>query len=403
MLISFKTRFAGLAAALAMTAAHSQQLDAQQLMLLQQLLQQQRAPGQPAAQPTSLAAQQQRLTESDLSTRLSAWPAVAGPFAMERFRDGFSVNGQRVLDPEGRIFQYALDGTTGDITYAIESGPQQYLIKLMRQGVGQPVVIGSAFKQGGQWTVESVTGVRANGSRPTLSGRGFIVARDNALFRYEAGRGLSSSALPETHTLAAVQNGDISATGWVLLEKRMDTKAQEGGAMANTSLGQLFGAVKALGAAVGVNKSDSDYALFELASNKLVPIGISLGEKQAQILSQCRRQNAFVNICDQMDSVESIWSQGGTPNRSHYFWRVSWFRTPVGPVAVVMQDGIRKIEAIDLAGDRQVVVFERALGIGDWTTKQHPDGRVEVRAKLGFETASKEDVASLFADVMSAR
>jgi len=128
-----------------------------------------------------------------------------------------------------------------------------------------------------------------------------------------------------------------------------------------------------------VTKSDSDYALFELATSKLRPVGISLGEKEAQILSQCHRKNNFVNICDRMESVESVWSQSGTPNRGHYFWRVSWYRTPTGPMAVVMQDGIGKIEAIDLTSDRQLVVFERALGIGDWSAKQTPDGRVQVR------------------------
>lgn len=296
--------------------------------LLKLLLQaQQQNGGAALQQPYAQQAQPPaapRISEAALAQQMAAWPAQPGPFVMERFRDGFSVNGQRVLDPEGRIGQYALDGATGDISYTIEVAPNQFQIKLMRQG-GQPLVIGTASRLGGQWQVETVTGVRVAGSRMTLSGRGLIVARDNALFRYEAGRGLLSSALPETHTMAALQNGDIGATGWVLLEKRQDTKAQEGGALANTSLGALFGAVKALGAAVGVNKSDSDYALFELQTGKLLPVGISLDEKQAQVLSQCHRRNAVVNICDRMDSVESIWAQGGGANRGHYFWRISWY------------------------------------------------------------------------------
>lgn len=408
MISKFKPALLSLVAGIAMSTAHSQGLDPQQQQLLQQLLlMQQRAStqlnAQPGLNPQQLQQQQPRLSEADLASRISAWPAVQGPFSMDRFRDGFAVNGQRVLDPEGRIIQYSLDGASGDIAYSIEMGPNQYQIKLTRQGVTQPVVIASASKQGGQWIVETVTGVRVSGARLTLSGRGFIVARDNALFRYDAGRGLSSSALPETHTLAAMQNGDIAATGWVLLEKRQDTKAQEDGVLANTSLGGLFSAVKALGAAAGVTKSDSDYALFELATSKLRPVGISLGEKEAQILSQCHRKNNFVNICDRMESVESVWSQSGTPNRGHYFWRVSWYRTPTGPMAVVMQDGIGKIEAIDLTSDRQLVVFERALGIGDWSAKQTPDGRVQVKAKLGFETAIRDDVAQLFNEVVSAR
>lgn len=68
-----------------------------------------------------------------------------------------------------------------------------------------------------------------------------------------------------------------------------------------------------------------------------------------------------------------------------------------------MQDGIGKIEAIDLATDRRAVVFERALGIGDGSAKQSPDGKVQSKANLGFEIAVREDVAFLFSESASAR
>lgn len=394
----------GLALATPLAGAVAQNMPPEALQRLQLLMQQRGLAPQAAAQPApNLVAQQPRISEAELASLVAAWPEAQGPFAIERFRDGFGVNGRRVLDPEGRIFQYALDSASGDIAYAIESGANQYVVKLMRHGDNPPLVIASASKQGGQWLVETVTGVRVIGSRLTLSGRGFIVARDNALFRYDAGRGLISSALPETHTLAAAQNGDIAATGWVMLEKRQDTKAQEGGALGNSSLGQLFGAVKAFGAAVGVNKSDSDYALYELGTGKLLPIGISLGEKQSHILSQCHRRSAVINQCDRMDSIESVWAQDGSPNRGHYFWRASWYRTAVGPVAVVMEDNIGKIQAINLTTEQRSVVFERTLGIGDWSARQMPDGRVEVKAKLGFETAVQPDALQLFNQAVSAR
>jgi hypothetical protein len=374
--------------------AQAQQIDAEQFrqLLLQRLLGQTALP----VAETPQRAAQPLISEAEMARRLEGWPLVAGTFAVERFRDGFAIAGERVLDPEGRIVQYAVDSGTGDAAYLMEGMPGQFVVKLMRYRAGQPMTIANATRQSGQWSVETVTGVRINGSRLTLNSRGFVVARDNALFRYMPGVGLRSHGLPETHTLAAHQNGDIGATGWLLLEKRQDTKEREGGVLSQGSLGELFGAVKSLGAALGVSKSDSDYALYHLETGKTVPLGISLGDKTTSVLSQCQQRNRWVAQCDRLDTVESLYGQDGYANRSHYYWRVSWFNTPRGAVAVVMQDGITKIDAIELSSDRRVSVFQRSLGIGDWSTSQQADGRVQVKAKLGFEAAQQNDVASLF-------
>lgn len=384
---------AGLLAAAA--ASQAQQLDPEQL---RQLLTQRAGMFAPlqqvAAAPARPAVPQ--VSEAALAQQLAAWPAANGPFAVEHFRDGFSIEGQRVLDPEGRIAQYAVDNATGDAAYLMEGAPGQYAIKLMRHRSGAPVTIASASRQMGVWSVETITGVRVNGSRLNLNPRGFLVARDNALFRYVAGTGLRSFGLPETHTLAAHQNGNVGTTGWLLLEKRRDTKEREGGLLSQGSLGQLVGAFKDLGTVLGVSKSDSDFALYQLETGKTIPLGISLSEKQTNVLSQCQQRNRWVALCDHLDTVDSLYGQDGYANRSHYFWRVSWFNTPRGAVAVVMEDGITKIDAIDLATDRRATLFQRALGIGNWSASQQPDGRVQVTAQLGFESARNEDVVRVF-------
>lgn len=378
---------------LAAATGHTQQFDADQMrQLLLQRLGQVAPPAAAAPQRVALP----QISEAALAQQLATWPVAKGTYAVERFRDGFAVDGERVLDPEGRIVQYAVDSATGDAAYLMEGLPGQFTIKLMRHHAGAPLVIANATRQSGQWAVETATGVRVNGSRLTLSARGFIVARDNALFRYQAGTGLRSHGLPETHTLAAHQNGDIGATGWLLLEKRQDTKEREGGILSQGPLGELFGTVKSLGAAFGVNKSDSDYALYHLDTRRTMPLGISLGDKKTNVLSQCQQKNRWVAKCDQLDTVESLYGQDGYPNRSHYYWRVSWFNTPRGAVAVVMEEGITRIDALELGSDRRVSVFQRSMGIGDWSAAQLPDGRVQVKAKLGFESAQQDDVASLF-------
>lgn len=365
---------------------------------VRQLLLQQMGTLAPAAQPAPALAQRNTpapVSEAAVGQQLAAWPQAQGTFVVNRFRDGFSINGERVLDPEGEIVQYAVDSQTGDAAYLMKAQPDQYLIKLMRHRGPAPLTIGGATRRAGQWTVETISGVRAAGNRLNLTPRGFIVARDNALFRYQAGSGQKAYGLPETHVLAAHQNGNVSGTGWLLLEKRVETKENEGGILAQGSLGALFGSIKKIGSIVGVNASDSDYALFNLDTNKLLPLTISLTDNNANFMSQCRARNYWVAECDRMDTVASLYGQDGYPNRLHYFWRVSWFNTQRGPVAVVMDHGSR-IDAIELNTERRVNLFERALGIGQWSATQHPDGRVQVKAQVGLDASVQEDVAGLF-------
>lgn len=375
-------------------SSHSQAPDPQQLqqMLMQQLGMLQQPQGAQAQQQQRPAA----LTEQALAQRLAGWPVAKGPFKIERFRDGFSIDNRRVLDPEGRIVQFAADSSTGDAAYMVETQPNNFLLKLMRHRAGAPVLLATATRQYGNWTVDTVTGVRVAGPRLNVNSRGFIVARDNALFRYLPGEGLQSFGLPETHTLAAHQNGNVGATGWLLLEKRAETKQEEGGGfLKSLGLGEVIDAAKQVVASVGLSSADSDFALYELETGKTVPLAISLADKQTNLLSQCRARNRWVQQCDRLDTIESLYAQDGSPNRMHYFWRLSWYKTEGGPVAVVMENNLQKIQALDLNSERRAVVFERTLGIAGWSSSQQPDGRVRVNAQLGFEAAVNEDVGQL--------
>jgi hypothetical protein len=393
------------ASACAFNTASAQQMDALQLlqMLQQRAIQEGRlAPSQraglpftPAAVATPAAPAAPQMTEAQLAQTLAAWPVQKGPFAVERFRDGFNIEGRRVLDPEGRIIKSSVDQNTGDAGYLVETAQDTFRIKLMRHKSGAPLTLATAYRQAGQWTVETVTGVRVSGARLNVSAKGFLLARENSVFKYVAGEGLQPYSLPEAFTMAPLQNGNVATTGWVLLEKRPETIQEEGGVLAKTELGSLFKAVKAVGAAAGLNKSDADYALFNLESNKSIPLGISFGEKQTGIMSQCRQRNMWVAQCDRYESVESAYQQDGSPNRAHYYWRVSWFNTPEGNVAVVMEDGITKVDAIQLETGKRASVFQRTLGIADWSCKQELDGRVSAKAALGFSQGVIDDVGAL--------
>ena len=342
------------------------------------------------------------VSEQSLGERIAGWTSTSGPVMVEGFRDGFSIGGKRVLDPEGPIYRYAVDSKTGNAAYLVQTQPQQFVLKLLHHASGEVVQLGTASRQAGGWSVQTVTGVKANGARLNVTPRGFIVSRDRALFRYTAGVGLKSFALPDTHTMAAHQNGSVHQTGWLLLEVDPESKKPSGGSsffgqvLAQSGLADVATAARRVGLAAGVGKADSDYVLYHYESGRTVPIGIELGDKQTTLLSECRRKNAALSLCDRAESVESLYSQDGSPNNSHYFWRVSWFDTNVGTVAVVMEDNVSKVDALNLDSGQRVNVFQRALGIASWSAKQQPDGKVQVRAQLGFESQLQGDVAGLF-------
>jgi len=391
----------GLCVGLAITTLSSQPIQAQTFSpreLIEMQLQQQRQRGvNPQsgyhALPKPAVAS---VTPQSLAQTLAKWPSIAGPFEVLPFRDGFSINGERILDPEGKMVKYALDSQTGDYAYMTQTTPTTFSIKLARHKAGSPVLVATATRHAGAWMVETATGERLNGAQLVLHPRGLIVARDSALFQWTAGSAIQSHAVPESFNLAAHQNGDIAGTQWVLLEKLKEDKQQEGGILAGTPFGELLGSAKRIGTILGVNASDSDYALFNLANGQMVSLGLSMEEKTAHFMSLCRTRNVWVAQCEQMDSMDSLFMQDGGANRTHYFWRVSWHRTGQGTVAVVMENGISKISAINLNTNQRARVFERALGIGNWSARQTANGAIRVDAQLGLDRGVQEDVRQLF-------
>lgn len=76
--------------------------DEEKLQLLQLLLKQQL--GAKAAEPAAPAAPQPKgRSETELAAEFSKLPELPSGVTFERHRDGFSVNGQRMIDPEGTI------------------------------------------------------------------------------------------------------------------------------------------------------------------------------------------------------------------------------------------------------------------------------------------------------------
>lgn len=391
-----KTRFKALACMVAVLvstqAVQAQNAEAmtpeQKLLLLNLLLKQAgnaQAVQQPAAAPTQLR------TEADLAAEFKRLPVLPEGVQFERFRDGFAINGRRYIDPEGKIASYGFDAQSGDFTYLAESSDGQYVLKSGRAlSQMDPITIGTAHRQGATWTVTAVTGKKFVGNRLIPSSRGFVIARENTGFRYVPGNGTTNIVAPEAFSIAALQSGDIASTGYILLERTPESN----GTQSSNSLGSLFSTVKSLGSMVGMGKKE-DYALLSMDTNRIVPVNISMDEKQVQIMSACRQRNVFFAQCAQMDSFDSLFQANGMKNMSHYFWRINWFNVPGRPVLVSQEGGLSKVSATDLNSGKKVILFERAMGIAGFSAKQNNAGKIGVTAQMGFSSESKDDVVAL--------
>lgn len=372
---------------LAHPAAHAQ-FSAEQMQRIQEQMRQlgfSRPRIQPA-EPTLAAAPV--ISEAEMARQLKVLGKSTGGIAVERFRDGFSVDGKRHLDYEGEITKYAFDVLTGDITYLARITPTQYKIKTMRARTGQePVTIAMAIKNMGQWQVQTATGKTLGGSAILPLSRGVLIVRDNVAFKYLPGKGISNIVGPENFTFAQFQNGDIEGTGHILMERIPE--------QSTNSADNFMGNLKNLGSMLGVNKKE-DYLLLHTESGKTFPLNVSVDGKQVNVYSQCTRKNVAFSQCDRMDSFDALYDPNvpGTPNLSHYYWRISWFKTPQGPVLVAQEGGLGKIVATNLASGKQATLFSRALGIAGFSTRQGADGKIGVTAQMGFSKEAIDDVGA---------
>lgn len=325
-------------------------------------------------------------SEASLGQQFAQWPALTSGVEFQIQRDGFDINGQRYVDPQGQTVGVGYSNATGDFTEIVNTAPNQYVIKSGRANSGSdPIVIATATRNGMLWNVTTVTGKSYGGFRLIPISRGFIVARLDAAFRYIPGVGTTNIVPPQGFTLAAFQNGDIGATGYVLMERITENSS-------NNPLGSLVHSVQTFGALLGMAKVN-DYMLVNIDNGKTVPINISTDGKQIQIMRECVRRNALVSICAKMDSFDSLYDQLGR-NNQHYFWRVQWFKSDGIPIMVSMQGGVSTITVTNLDSGQNAELFHRALGINGYDVRQRADGKVVVTANMAFTKQTIDDAAA---------
>ena len=355
---------------------------------LLQRLEQSPAPLQATRVQATGATAPAAITEAELGQQLASLPGLSSGVVIEGRRNGFAVDGSRYIDPEGRIVRYGADPLTGDVTYMAQTDHDSFVLKTVRVSTNQaPITIAAVTRRNGLWHVETVTGKILRGTRLIPLSRGVLVGRDNTGFAYIAGEGTRSFAAPETFDLAGFQNGDIAGTDYVLLERRQEPS--QGG-----TFGETLSALSALGNALGVSRKE-DYALYSMSTGKIHPLDIAADGKSTMLHSQCRQKNAVLRLCDRVDFVESLYDSQGMPNFSHYFWRVSWYRTAHGPIAIAQETGLKDITVTDLTTGRKATAFSRMLGIAGFRSSQGADGRVSIVAQMGFNKETLEDASTL--------
>ena len=357
----------------------SQEQMMQQQQIYQRML---RARQQP--QQSNTISKEFTITEEELVKKITSLPTLTQGIDFIRKKDGFEYNGKRYLDPEGPIVAYGFDPKRGDVTYLSQTSENNYVIKFVRVSTNtDPITIATANKNGDYWNIQTVTGKKLSGETVTPLSLGFLVARDATAFIYTPGSAIGNFAAPEGFAIANFQNGEVSQTRYILVERI----PEESGGIVNS--------VKSLGASFGINKKE-DYMLVNIDDDTKIPLNIDVDGKKVASHSGCRKKNSYMNECANVDFYESLFDKYGMPNGEHYFWRVSWFQGNHGSFLVVRDGGTVFIQ--DMKTSKKVEAFKRVLGINWIDARRTADGKVEITAQLGLKKETMADAEKVLAD-----
>ncbi|MEN8221269.1 MAG: hypothetical protein ABFS56_33955, partial [Pseudomonadota bacterium] len=314
--------------------------------------------------------------EKKLAAIFQSWESLDETVTIELNKKGFTVNGQQFLDYDGKIHQYAVNHSTGYVTYLVDKGLGEYLIKSSRvPKVEKPITIATGrISRNGIWSIETNNGTQHQGQNVILLSKGFLIVGRNSVYRYLPGKGFSNFGTPgEGFHIASYQNGDVSSTNYILLEKTKTWNDNDN----SGSVASLWNSTIDLAATFGLTKKE-DYMLVNLKTGKVHPFDISIFGKNDHVYSGCQRQNDYVNKCQNMHSFESLYTLNGLhPNYSHYFWRIKWFNSPDGVIVIAQENESHDITLANLTTRQKVVAFSSFTGFNaGFKTVQDASGKI---------------------------
>lgn len=317
-------------------------------------------------------------------------PGPARLLQIERRQDGLAIDGQPVHDMDGEIIDFGADPDSGDIVYLVGLGAERAAVKRMnghRERVG--TLIGHLNAVQGRVEFEGLDGRSAGGGSAKATSRGLLLIRSGSLAVIDLDHGDRVISLPPGWQVAGHQNGDVAATGYLLLQRGPEPARQR------SAVADLVGTFRR-------SAQPGDYALFGLDGGNLVELDVQASGNLVYHHYNCRRRNAVLNQCAGVHVQEGLFEANGRPNYTHYYWKIDWRPTRHGPMAVVMERKVREVNVIRLDQGERYNAFQRTLGIVGFQATPTDDGSLRVVAQWAFRDHVLDDVASLWSGEGSA-
>lgn len=312
-----------------------------------------------AAEPTAPAA--------DWLEAIARHRSHAKPTAFADARDGFTVEGRSWMDAEGQITSYSADRGTGNVTYFVDQGAGQYVLRFANvHAPDAPVTVGQALISDQRQSYQGLDGTQLAGERLLPLPDGLIASRGNAFFHYTFGTPPTSRNLPDGYTIAQTQGGDVGGTGYLLVFK----KAKRG-----LLDGNRPDAIEGKPPAI-FGKKDPDFALIDIRSGAQVIL------PRSEATTHFKWENRF--------------RDNGRRNSQHVGNAIVWHPTSIGPIALVFADNGMAVMAVHLPSGRQAEILARRAGINEWRAGPTEGGGLMVEAQMGFKMESVEDVRTFF-------
>lgn len=331
-----------------------------------------------------------KTSESELAESIAKLNESAkSSVKIERVRDGLKINGAPYLDPEGSILDFAADPLTGNVVYVVKINNNTRIYKYMNVGSdGLPVTLGKAVESRSNASFESASGQKLNGRNVLPTSKGVLVIRDGSAFHYVPGKRVTSLMVPENYHVAPIQNGDLGSTNYLLLEKNpVNQKTQP--------FGSLLSKLTAIGNTLGATEVD-DYVLYNIDTHNMITLDVSAEGKSVAHHSNCKKLNSVINECSSVNYYNSLYKEDGFRNTSHYYWKISWYNTAQGAFAVAGEKGLAQVNLINLNERKKATLFERTLGINGFDSEQNPDGKITIKAKMGFSVEKIDDAVQTY-------
>lgn len=288
--------------------------------------------------------------------------------------DGLVIHGEHYLDPEGTINDFAVGNDA--VTYLVDRGGGKAALKRVLIGQASPAVLGSLELYHDGVVFTGSDGASASGLMAKPIDGGLILMRAGSVVVIEPGAEAKPVALPTGYHPALYQNGDVAGTGFLLLERHqpIQSRPEE---LLRTS-------VEIARTLVGASENSYDYALFGLETGALVPININTDRNETGFGFGCVRRSTVTSQCLGWVSYDAVYLDDGRPNWSHYYWSLDWRNTRYGPMAVAIENGLTKLNAIRLTDGARATAFRRGMGIQYFTLDALADGDLVIVGHWSF-------------------